>query len=260
MLKGAFRIILVLVLLAVSVAGVSLFFLRESERAKRVVVEERLWNEKVLKKKSERKLAKLNEKYNVLDKKRASLDKEAASLELEVSKAKGTANNIRNKLSDIAKQISLKNQEISAAEKSIASAKREVALVVEETWQMKKDIAELEKQRDSLLQEFLTYSKPPVDSKGNAPVKVEEELTVDQPKEPLLKGEILTINREFDFVVINLGKEDGIDEGMLLDVQRGEDSFGQVEVETVKDHISAAAIILGGDISKMRGGDSVLLF
>jgi hypothetical protein len=74
---------------------------------------------------------------------------------------------------------------------------------------------------------------------------------------PVLVGEILTINREFDFVVISLGKVDGIKEGMALQVYRDENRLGQIEIETVRDNISAAAITDKENLSRMRPGDKV---
>lgn len=261
MVKRILRIILILMFLVTVTADGLLFFVKEAERAKRIEIEEKLWNEKVLKKRSEKRFAKLSEEHNVFVKKKESLDKEVTALELEVSKIKSEVGNLKKKLSNITKQISSNEEEIAAAEKSIASSKRKTAAVIEEIWNMKKNITELEKQREDLLKELSTYSKPLVDIKEDETELSKEEIpSIEKSKEPLLKGEILTINREFNFVVINLGKADGIDEEMVLEVRRDKDVLGQIQVETVKDHISAAAIIAGGNISKMRGGDLVLLF
>ena len=57
-----------------------------------------------------------------------------------------------------------------------------------------------------------------------------------------LKGRIITINREHNFVVIDLGKQDGIDIGNRFNVYRGETFLGSVEIIQTRDRIAAADI------------------
>ncbi len=57
-----------------------------------------------------------------------------------------------------------------------------------------------------------------------------------------LKGRIITVNREHNFVVIDLGREDGIDKGTRLDVYRGNLTIGSIEVIQVRDRIAACDI------------------
>jgi len=63
-----------------------------------------------------------------------------------------------------------------------------------------------------------------------------------------LKGRIITINREHDFVVIDLGRRDGIDVGTYFDVHKGGLAVGSIEVIQVRDRISAC------DIKHMKDG------
>ena len=57
-----------------------------------------------------------------------------------------------------------------------------------------------------------------------------------------LKGRIVTVNKEHNFVVIDLGKQDGIDIGNKLNVYRGETFLGSVEIIQTRDRIAAANI------------------
>lgn len=57
-----------------------------------------------------------------------------------------------------------------------------------------------------------------------------------------LKGRIVTINKEHNFVVIDLGKQDGIDIGNRFNVYRGELFLGLVEIIQARDRIAAADI------------------
>lgn len=57
-----------------------------------------------------------------------------------------------------------------------------------------------------------------------------------------LKGRIVTVNKEHNFVVIDLGKQDGIDIGNRFNVYRGETFLGSVEIIQTRDRIAAANI------------------
>ncbi|MBU1911940.1 MAG: hypothetical protein KKB22_00195 [Candidatus Omnitrophica bacterium] len=57
-----------------------------------------------------------------------------------------------------------------------------------------------------------------------------------------LKGRIITINKEHNFVVIDLGRQDGIDIGNRFNVYRGEMFLGSVEIIQARDRIAAADI------------------
>ncbi len=81
----------------------------------------------------------------------------------------------------------------------------------------------------------------------------------EEPEEVSIEysGEVLTINREFSFLVISLGKRDGIKEGMVFNVKRDNRKLGEIRVETVRENISAAALIDKHVISSIRAGDEV---
>jgi chromosome segregation ATPase len=57
-----------------------------------------------------------------------------------------------------------------------------------------------------------------------------------------LKGRIVTINKEHNFVVIDLGRQDGIDIGNKFNVYRGETFLGSIEIIQARDKIAAADI------------------
>lgn len=66
-----------------------------------------------------------------------------------------------------------------------------------------------------------------------------------------LEGRIVTVNREHGFVVIDIGKEDGVNIGYSFNVYREDILIGLVEVIQVRDRIAAA------DIKEIREGLSM---
>lgn len=55
-------------------------------------------------------------------------------------------------------------------------------------------------------------------------------------------GRILFVNQAQNFVVINMGKKDGVSKGMIFEVYRGEDRIGKVKVIEVRKRLSACNI------------------
>jgi len=66
-----------------------------------------------------------------------------------------------------------------------------------------------------------------------------------------LKGRIVAVNREHNFVVIDLGRQDGIETGEEFNIYRGQAYIGLVEVIQMRDRISAC------DIKDVKGGCSL---
>lgn len=56
------------------------------------------------------------------------------------------------------------------------------------------------------------------------------------------EGKILVVNQAENFVVLNLGKKDGIEKGMIFEVFRNEGKIGKVKVMEVREDLCAANI------------------
>ncbi len=74
-----------------------------------------------------------------------------------------------------------------------------------------------------------------------------------------LEGQILVVNKEFAFVVINIGEKDGIKNAEVLDVYRGQELLGKVQVERIYDTMSSAIILPKVTKKEIKEGDCVKL-
>lgn len=68
---------------------------------------------------------------------------------------------------------------------------------------------------------------------------------------------VLTINRKFNFVVINMGSEDSVEEGDQFDIVRHGTVIGTVEVEKLYDSFSAATIVKEEKNVPIQVGDAI---
>ena len=57
------------------------------------------------------------------------------------------------------------------------------------------------------------------------------------------EGRVLTVDAENEFVIVNLGQKDGISEGVVLSILRGEQYLGDVQVTRVQPEMAAADFI-----------------
>jgi len=74
-----------------------------------------------------------------------------------------------------------------------------------------------------------------------------------------LEGQVLVVNKEFAFVVVNLGQKDGINNADVLNVYRGQELLGQVQVERIYDTMSSAVILPKVTKTEIKEGDIVKL-
>ncbi len=70
-------------------------------------------------------------------------------------------------------------------------------------------------------------------------------------------GKVLHVNEAHNFVVIDLGRNDGVVEGMEFDVMRGGEKVARVKVKMLKDDVCAADIVKFYGDNEIRVGDVV---
>ncbi|MDD5505738.1 MAG: hypothetical protein PHR73_03160 [Candidatus Omnitrophica bacterium] len=73
-----------------------------------------------------------------------------------------------------------------------------------------------------------------------------------------LEGKVLVLNKEYNFVVIDLGSKDGLTAGELFSLYRGNTYLGDVKIEKVQDVMSAAGFVSGDVKNKVKEGDRVV--
>jgi len=74
-----------------------------------------------------------------------------------------------------------------------------------------------------------------------------------------LEGKLLVVNKDYNFVVINLGTKDGISVGQIFTVYSGDKEAGDIKVEKVHDSMSAAGFVNPGMKDKVKEGDKIVI-
>lgn len=83
-------------------------------------------------------------------------------------------------------------------------------------------------------------------------------LCTAKAEENVLNGRILEVNSKFDFVIINLGEEDGVERGMIFMVYRDKKLLGKVQAEDVFPKMSSCVILPEWKQATIRIDDGVI--
>lgn len=239
----------------------------------------------------------LTEENKELEVKKRSAEKQAADLKKQVEGLNQEIGQQKAKLQDYENKISEINNELGSEREAKESALAEVSIIRESSESIKRDKSSLETQLKAAQEELNNIhsqlaaieglkkeleqkldqkpkdaevkvsAKSALKAEEAKPEEVQLEKIVVAPKPqeeaPVvssavpLEGKVLVVNREYDFIVINLGQKDGVNLGDLFDVLRKDKSLGQAKVEEVRDTMSVATPGTKDMIKQIKEDDKV---
>lgn len=101
---------------------------------------------------------------------------------------------------------------------------------------------------------FIAAAKAVEDQKK----KAAEEAAQAAPQQKVLpQGEVVMVNRQYQFIVINLGAEQGAVSGGLVNVSQDGKLFARVRLERVYPSMSAGTVLDDGALAAIKEGDGV---
>lgn len=262
-----------IVVLLVSTASISIFLLNK-ETEKRKAVETDLNKAQDLVSKLQGDLKVSENKAFILEEKNKEADTRINSLEEELDVEKGlkeamkTENDKLKTDLDAAKEDKDKIQADLA--KQLEEAQNKSKAVEEALQEQQKRVKELEAKVAS--QENTGENKSPeaaatpasadnpaaiATENEEADKKVElDKIVVDTSGS--VKGRVLSVDKETEFIIFDLGAKNGIKQGDVMSVLRGDDYLGDVKVSRVQDEMSAADLIPPFSSRMVRKNDTIV--
>ena len=195
-----------------------------------------------------------------------------STMEQQLGQAKGDLLQSRDELAKALKAQDTLQHSIEDREKEIARLTRSLEQAQADSEQAQ---AKLQTERDAIKHQLaeLERAKGDLESKltelssGQPTVELDRVLVTNEPSTSILPvtatrqvastGQIVVVNREYDFIVMNLGRNHGLSIGQEFQIVRGGDVLGHVKVEKVYDELSAAAILPDSKKDAIREGDTV---
>ncbi len=256
-------IVLVLVFLTSTTIG---FYLYQQEHLKNIELEERIEElgvkqkiaeakyleaEKVLSsleeklKESEKQIGELNNALSLEKKNREEVSAEFEQIKVDLEQRKGLMQELEDKLS--------KAQE----KEKIAQSK--LTVLSNEKKELEDKLRELQGSSQGVELGKIVVATEPVAPSKPQKVKVKQEKEAEKPAEPkTLEGKVLVVNKEYNFVVINLGSKEGVSLGDTFTIFKESSPVGDIKVEKLHDSMSAAGFLSEDVKNKVKEGDKVV--
>ena len=257
-MSKAFKIVLIL-LIVVSIVSAAIavigFMAKEREYMKRLVVEDKLAmilkEKRVLEKEletaksakdqSEAKITKLEEKFKdvVFELDGIKLKGETAIADLETKKTELAK--IKIDLDSEKKEKLAISKKLDTLQSDYDKTKKEAVRLANEKIGLEKRIQELQEKQSVNLDKIVV--NPNEDS---------------QAQKPVMQGKVLVVNKEYSFIVTDIGQDKNVQKGMKFDVMDGSRFLGQAEIDKVYDTMSSAAMLPGARINDMKKGNVIV--
>jgi len=193
------------VLIILLIASISFYFLKEKEKKLRIATQNQLTQTIEEKKKVENKLT---ETFKVKE-----------QVEGELASEKEKSSTLKKELEDKEQQI---KTNLDKLEREITARKKvEAQLMI------------ALKEKENLEDRVRNLKETP---------NIELEKIVIKPGS-VVTGKITMVNKEYAFVVVNLGSQHNVKVGDTLSVYRNDEFIGKVQIERAEEKMSAAAVL-----------------
>ncbi|PIU41590.1 MAG: hypothetical protein COS99_04570 [Candidatus Omnitrophica bacterium CG07_land_8_20_14_0_80_42_15] len=276
-------ILWILISVALVSSCVAFYIMKENEMEKRIILERKL--ETVTKEKDqlseeievlkeakteaelklalkEKDLQNLHEKFEMakmenslsvnekstLESEKAELEKERAALQAERSKITGDLLATQTSLAKVKEDFEQLQQAKEVLEQKLKDAMNSgvklETIVVEPTGS-----TEFSKAESREAKEEISYAE-------------KETKNTKEPEEAIeegdIRGEVLAVNKEYEFLVINLGVSNGINEDSQILIYRESDLIAKGNIEKLYENISAVVVDNKDELRKVKIGDVVI--
>lgn len=182
---------------------------------------------------------KLRHDYELVNSERKELLRIAekyARLEIEIASLEGKSNTQEEQITTLREY----NSQLQIELKELKDIKESLKQKIEQSEQVlkEKDTTDLvaQKQEPVVKQQFVRGS---VDLPT---IIVSPQSSPSATLVSSLKGKIINVNRRYNFVVINLGRNSGLREGMIFEVFRRNNFVGKIEVIQLREKIAACNV------------------
>ena len=260
-MSKTFKIVLILVAVVSIVSAVFAvmgFIGKEREYMKRVVMEDKLALTLKEKKTLEKDLEAAKSAKTLMETKITKFEEKAKELssQLEEAKQKSESTNLEleAKKTELAKiKVDLENEKkeklniskkLDSLQSDYDKIKREASKLTNENMDLEKKITELQEKPSVNLDKIVVNSN--------------EGAAAEQAQKPVMQGKVLVVNKEYSFIVSDIGQDKNIQKGMKFDVMDGPKFLGQAEIDKIYDTMSSAAILPGGKINDMKKGNVIV--
>lgn len=197
----------------------------------------------------------------------AHAKKDLTQSQQDLAKAVEAQQSLSKQVEDREQEIARLNKDLDQAKTQQKQASDQVAEMQADRDRVKQQLAELEKTKGDLEAKIAQMSERPTVELDKVVVGDSQTIPSGTVLAPGVSsagassssnGQVVVVNREYDFIVMNLGKNHGLSIGQEFKIVRGSEVLGKVKVEKVYDELSAAAILPESKKESIKEGDAVV--
>jgi predicted nuclease with TOPRIM domain len=183
-----------------------------------------------------------------------------ASLEKETAEKENALDDIVKLKSDLEKQKDLRSEletKLTQKQKDVEKTQAQTKDLENKKTELETKIKDLEAQaQQAKTQAGVDLGTVVVGPEGTASI---EAATQAQPSQQTkgLEGKVLVVNKEYNFMVINLGSRDGVSANDIFSIYHNNNYIGDVKVSKAHDAMSAADFLSSATKDQVSEGDRV---
>ena len=261
-------VLIVLIIASLSLAG-GIFYLYKQEQTKRFAREEELSDLKIKERVTEAELEKSKKKISALELQikddQTKIDTLTQQLEQEKAARQEGLTETEQLRTDLEQQKNLR----SDLENKLVQAKDDGKRLQAQLKELESKKSELEtkiKEMEAKSQEGVELGTIVVSPETAIPAQAAMEVRPEKKENvpfssstpKALEGKILVVNKEYNFVVINLGSRDGVDLGDKFFVYHNNKYIGDIQIEKIHDSMAAAGFSSPDIKDKVSEDDKVV--
>jgi len=255
--KAAIILLSVLAVIFLLLSG-GVFYLLQQERQHAAQLQEELDDIKAKQKITEEELRNYKTRALNLDSKLREANSAIEQLNLSLKQESGLREQVLYETQRLGADLEQQKSLRADLEKKLSQAQADLQKLQAQY----KELSDKKTQLEERLKEISAKSQGVelgtivVSSEGQQPALPREQAARIAPQ--ALEGKILVINKEYNFIVINLGGKDGVKTGDVFSVYHANKYAGDAKVEKVHDSMSAAGFNVSEIKEKISEGDKVI--
>ena len=260
-------ILLVALLLSIALA-VNFALGRNQEHARRVWAEDQLEKIRIAKEALEQERDQLVKTKEMMEQQLSDASAQAKDLAEQIAREKRARESLTEEIAQVRKEAMDRTQQIEKDKQSLAD---ELAKAKQSYQALSNELTTLRQAKEALerrVKEMLAAQGKQADkivvkpNVGATPPPTAMGVPAPAPMMRIaaggtLEGKVLVVNREFNFIVVNLGSKDGIKSGTEFAVMRSNKQIGKAQVERIYDNMAAASLLAEEKKGDIREGDLV---
>ncbi|MEW6074930.1 MAG: hypothetical protein AB1530_01340 [Candidatus Omnitrophota bacterium] len=264
--KISVLILFLLIIVSFSLAG-GAFYLMQQEKTKADTLEKDMETLSSKQRAVQTELESAKRTIADLESKLKAYELQIENLTEDLTTEKAAKEESLNKVSQLKTALELQEKQRADLEAKVAQAQDEVKKFKDELKDLQSKKDELEEklkgaQASAPSESDVELGKIIIAPEGPEFTEPEQEMLA-QPRTKALEGKVLTLNKEYDFVVINLGSKDGVRVNNVFSVYHENAYLGDVKIDKLHDSMSAATFVMDAKHKDLKNrvseGDKVVL-